>query len=242
MAGDLFDFNLFANTCAGSASTGGGGDMFKVVARKHAIENSHHTVDATGSCEHALEKSYYCSMNATTSGDYKLDVYHLIPGGLKGYYFTDSFLDDSRLDMVRIDASLNFTWGSGPVTRFARDYLSVRWEGYVRPMHSETYSFWLDVDDHARLWIDGNLLIDWWTLPGAPSSMLHAEYKINALETYEIVLEYRDILGNATSRLLWSSDSTPITAIPSSSLYYRVSSCRGLWCSLLLSYSYSDFH
>ena len=101
-------------------------------------------------------------------------------------------------------------------------------------------SFWLDVDDHARLWIDGNLLIDWWTFPAAPSSMLHAEYNFTAFETYEIVLEYRDILGNATSRLLWSSDSTPITAVPSSSLYYRVSCGCGMWCSLLLSYYYSD--
>jgi len=223
VAGTSFRFDLFANTCSGDASTGDD-DMFKVIARKLVSEESPletDMVDAIGHCVHSLENAYACEINATTSGNYELDVYLLIPGGLKGFYFTDNVLDNSRLDMIRTDAVVNFTWGTGPVTTFGRDFVSVRWEGYVRPMHTETYTFWLDVDDHARLWIDGHLLIDWWTFP-LSSSMLHAEHNLTEFETHEIILEYRDILGNATARLMWSSESTPIATIPSSSLFYKV--------------------
>ena len=227
MAGESFQFDLTARTCAGDPSAKGD-DLFKVVA--HRLVSGESTVDATGDCTHSLENVYTCQVNATTSGNYGLDVYHLIPGGLKGSYFTDNDLDDSRLDVIRTDAVVNFTWGTGPVTRFGRDFVSVRWEGYVRPKHSETYTFWLDADDHVRLWIDGHLLIDWWTFPRS-SSMLRAEYDLRELETHEIVLEYREILGNATARLLWSSKSTPIATIPSSSLFYKV--CT-LFCKLAM--------
>jgi hypothetical protein len=224
LAGYSLQFNLFAKSCAGDVSMEGA-DMFKVVARKLTSEESYvgaDTVNAIGGCAHSIENAYVCAVNATTSGNYKVDIYHIIPGGLRGYYFSDNFLDNTRLGMVRTDASVNFTWGTGPVTTFGRDFVSVRWEGYLRPTHSETYTFWLDIDDHARLWIDGNLLIDWWSFSPA-LSMLHAKHTLTAFELYDIILEYRDILGNATARLLWSSESTPITTIPSSSLFYKVS-------------------
>lgn len=224
VAGESFQFDLTTNTCSGDVSVDGD-DLFKVVARQlvsgETSRENIDAVDAVGTCTYSLENIYTCQVKATTSGNYELDVYHLIPGGLKGYYFTDNVLDDSRLDITRIDAAVNFTWGTGPVTSFGRDFVSVRWEGYVRPTHTETYTFWLDVDDHARLWIDGHLLIDWWTFPGV-SSMLHAEHDLNEFETHEIVLEYREVLGNATARLLWSSTSTPIATVPSSSLFYKV--------------------
>ena len=222
VAGQSFLFDLYANTCSGSTSAKGD-DEFKVVARKLASESSplgSDVIDATGSCTLSLENVYTCEVNATTSGTYELDVHQLIPGGLRGYYFTDNFFDKSILDVTRTDAVVNFTWATGPVTTFGRDFVSVRWEGYVRPNFSETYTFWLDVDDHARLWIDGHLLIDWWTFPHA-SSMLRADHVLSEFETHEIILEYRDLLGNATARLLWSSENTPITTIPSSSLFYK---------------------
>ena len=113
----------------------------------------------------------------------------------------------------------------GAVTTFGRDFVSVRWEGYVMPSFSETYTFWLDVDDHVRLWIDGILLIDSWAISSVStgSNLLHAEHDLTALHAHEVIMEYREISGNATARLLWSSASTQLTAIPSSSLYYKVS-------------------
>lgn len=222
-AGTPFEFSVHAKTCAGEHQVVGG-DEIKVEAHKVGAENVPYGFDApvtVGKCDDADDGSYACDVNATISGHYELDVYQLIPGGLKGYYYTDNYLSKERLDIVRTDAVVNFTWGTGAVTTFGRDFVSVRWEGYVRPSASETYTFWLDVDDHARLWVDGILLIDSWAF-SPTSGMLHVNHDLAAYETHQLVLEYREILGNATSRLLWSSKSTPLAAIPSSCLFYKV--------------------
>ena len=224
VAGTLFKFNVFTKTCAGNDQNFGG-DFLKVVANKLGATDVPHGFDDSpviGIVDDMGNGSYACSLNATATGNYELSVFQLIPGGLRGYYYTDNFLSDSRLDLIRTDAMINFTWGTGPVTTFGRDFVSVRWEGYVRPLFSETYTFWLDIDDHIRLWIDGILLIDYWTF-SPTTGLLRADHDLIAFETYEIILEYRDILHNATARLLWSSLSTPITAIPPSSLIYKVS-------------------
>ncbi|KAL7553689.1 hypothetical protein ACHAWF_017014 [Thalassiosira exigua] len=221
-AGIPVEFDIFAKTCAGQSQETGG-DTMRIEAHKVGADMVPFGFDAPMAVDNCIDSddgSYGCNVNLTTAGLYKLDVYQLVPGGLKGSYYTDNFLSNDRLDLVRTDAVVNFTWGTGAVTTFGRDFVSIRWEGYVQPIFSELYTFWLDIDDHARLWVDGILLIDYWAF-APPSGVLKAEHKLNALEPTEVVLEYRDVLGNATARLLWSSASTPRTAIPSSSLLYK---------------------
>lgn len=220
-AGTPVRFTVLAKTCGGNDQSIGG-DLMKVEARKVG-EASLLYPPTQGSCADLGNGTYECCANATISGNYEVNVYQLVPGGLSGSYYTDNYLSKERLDVVRTDAVVNFTWGAGAVTTLGRDFVSVRWEGYVRSSYSETYTFWLDVDDHARLWIDGTLLIDSWTF-SPNTSMLHAEHDLNAMDTHHVVLEYREVTGNATCRLLWSSAHTPLTSIPSTSLFYKVSS------------------
>ena len=246
-AGDLLDFTVYAKSCDGNDQQIGG-DVMRVEAHRTVAANIPQGFDVpitVGRCIDLDDGTYACEVNATASGKYEVDVYQLVPGGLKGFYYTDSYLSEERLDLVRTDAGVNFTWGMGAVTTLGRDFVSVRWEGYVKPSFSETYTFWLDVDEHARLWIDGVLLIDSWTF-SPTSRMLHAEYDLNALEPIELVLEYREILGNATARLLWSSASTPLAAIPSSSLFYKVRmvTCfhnKSVWTQLICCVHYFSF-
>ena len=91
--------------------------------------------------------------------------------------------------------------------------MSIRWEGYIRPLTLDSYTFALDIDDHARLWIDGNLLLNSWAF-SPTSDLLYAEHDLTALGTHEVVIEYRNVLGDATARLLWSATSTPPSALP----------------------------
>lgn len=222
-AGTPFAFNVIAKACNGNDQVDGG-DFIQVEARKVGDTKVPYRFNApltANLCEDFDDGSYECKVNATVSGKYWLDVYQIIPGGLRGYYYTDNYLTEDLLDIVRTDAVVNFTLGTGPVTPFGRDFVSVRWEGYVMPAISETFTFWLDVDDHCRLYVDGVLLIDNW-LTAPPSELLRAKLELVAFEPHQIVLEYRDVVGNATARLLWSSPSTPLAAIPSSSLFYKV--------------------
>ena len=230
-AGQLLKFSVFAKTCGGNDQSAGG-DVVRVEAHKVGKNVLDTPIITIGACDDNENGTYACNLNATSSGNYELDVYQLVPGGLKGYYYTDNYLSDERLDNVRTDAVVNFTWGMGAVTTFGRDFVSVRWEGYIMPSFSETYTLWLDVDDHVRLWVDGILLIDSWAFssPTPTSGLLRAEYDLTALTPHEVIIEYREIRGNAKARLLWSSESAPITtAIPSSSLFYKVSSSLNLF-------------
>ncbi len=198
--------------------------MFKVHATKIDSEKSIQAFNNPAIISEVLDMndgSYEFTINSNVTGTFDLVVFQLVQGGLKGHYFADEYLNDTRLHTVRIDSVVNFTWGAGPLTTFGNDFISVRWEGFVQPKFSETYTFWLDMDDHARLWIDGILIIDWWGFPPS-SGLLNAEYDLVAFEAHYIVLEYRDISFSGTARLLWSSENTPIQAIPSSSLFYKV--------------------
>lgn len=221
LAGVPMQFTVNAVSCSGQAQTSGG-DVYMAVARKISTSEETTAVIPTfvGSFLDVGDGTYQGSVNVTSSGHYQLDVYLLVPGGLKGSYFTDAFLSTQRLDFVRTDAAVNFTFGTGPITTFGRDFASVRWEGVIMPEFSEIYTFWLDIDDQARLWIDDELIIDLWDI--SPSSpMGHAECELRAYKPHEILLEYRDITGNATAKLLWSSQSTPLSTIPSTNLFYK---------------------
>ena len=128
-AGQLLQFAVVAKTCGGNDQSAGG-DVVRVEA--HKVGKNVLVLEDTpfitiGACDDNENGTYACNVNATSSGNYELDVYQLVPGGLKGYYYTDNYLSDERLDNVRTDAVVNFTWGMGAVTTFGRDFVSVRW-------------------------------------------------------------------------------------------------------------------
>ena len=89
--------------------------------------------------------------------------------GLQGDYFSDSAL--TNLQLSRIDANVNFNWGTGAVAPgVGPDNFSVRWAGKVVPRFAETYTFYTQSDDGVRLWVNGQLLIDDWNKHGSPSA------------------------------------------------------------------------
>jgi len=54
---------------------------------------------------------------------------------------------------------VNFTWGNGRIIPRGSDYISIRWTGVLKAAWGLTY-FKINADDHARLWINGDLKID----------------------------------------------------------------------------------
>jgi len=79
-------------------------------------------------------------------------------GWLARYYPNSTFADSPTL--VRVDPNVtdgnNGIWGAGsPDPSIAADTFSVRWTGQVQPQFSETYTFVVNADDSARLWING---------------------------------------------------------------------------------------
>jgi GH43 family beta-xylosidase len=144
-------------------------------------------------------------------------------GGLLGQYFHNA--NFTGLAAERIEA-VDFSWDSeGPAAGVHPDFFSVRWSGQIEAKYSETYVFRTVSDDGVRLWVDGQLLIDNWTVHTA-----HVDSSSMALQAgqrYDIRLEYYDNAGASQIRLQWSSPSQALEAIPAAQLYPSPSGLRG---------------
>ena len=124
------------------------------------------------------------------------------PGGLWGEYFKGKAFNTSVLQ--RLDSTVNFTWGAAsPAPAVPVDGFSVRWTGSITPDVTQAYTFSTVSDDGVRLWVNGQLLIDNWTLHGATENT--GTVTLNAGISYPIKMEYYDNTGSATARLLWTA-------------------------------------
>jgi len=83
--------------------------------------------------------------------------------GLSGSYYQGTSLSGTPL-LTRVDSTIDFTWGGGsPDSNIPSDGFSVRWIGEVQARSSEIYTFYINHDDGARVWVNDVLIIDNWT-------------------------------------------------------------------------------
>jgi hypothetical protein len=139
------------------------------------------------------------------------------PGtGLTGRYYDNK--DFTALRVTRTDATVNFSWGSGaPSMGVGADTFSVSWTGTIQAPASGTYTFYTVSDDGIRLWVNGQLIINNWTLHGptenSGSIVLAGGVKV------ALKLEYYENTGGATARLLWSGPGISKQVVPQSALF-----------------------
>lgn len=155
-------------------------------------------------------------------GDYTLRAHLAVPGGLLGEYFGDAFLGHGTggaSALVRVDARVHFDWGAGPLSGAGgADYVSVRWTGRVLAPHTEVFTFHLDADDNVRLWVDGQLVVDRWDRPCGEYAFGKARLVQGRL--VDVLLEYRELQGDAKITLSWESASQAKEIVPASALYH----------------------
>jgi hypothetical protein len=122
--------------------------------------------------------------------------------GIRASYYNN--LTFYGTPVTRIDPTINFDWGYGsPDPRIGPDIFSARWEGKVVPRFSGIYTFYTLADDGARLWVNGQLLVDDWNAhpPQEHSGTIHLE----AGQKYDIRFDYGENVQGAVAVLLWSS-------------------------------------
>lgn len=227
ISGEQLDYVLHAVTCNGDPQSAGGDRFFTKASPVFAT-------DLNFSCSNASivdnnDGSYSGGLILTNAGDYNLGVYQLVPGGLLGHYYNTASLSTSAIDIKRVDAAVNFTWGDGPITSVVTDFASVRWDGCVIGDKTDWYVFSVlfKLGDHVRLWIDDNLLIDIHGIDerrevNDAENLNSAKHHLRRGEAYEITLEYRDLSGGESNVILfWSSPRIPKQVIPSSNLFYK---------------------
>jgi autotransporter-associated beta strand protein len=138
--------------------------------------------------------------------------------GLTGkYYDTETF---GTLVTTRTDASINFNFASaipaGTAITAATTY-SVAWSGQIEPAYSELYTFFVTVDDGARLWVDDQLIVQrtYYQAPGE----LRGQIRLKAGHRVNVRLEFIQQGGPASAKLEWASASQTKQVVPTNRLY-----------------------
>lgn len=121
--------------------------------------------------------------------------------GWKGEYFNNRDLRGAPV-LVRDDPDVNFRWPAGtvPGSNVPGTNFSVRWTRTVT-FTAGDYQFFLQVDDGARLFFDGRMLIDAWR--DQPPTTYNAVVKGVTAGQHTVVVEYYQASGDATAFVSW---------------------------------------
>jgi len=146
--------------------------------------------------------------------------------GLTGNYYTNAnatYANSANFSPAnlkitnRLDATVDFTWGTTTTPIANNGYYTVRWTGQVQPQYSETYYFVANTDDGVKLWVNDQLIIDNWASKSA--SDLTGSINLQANVRYNIKMEYFQLTGSAVAHLSWYSPSQAKQVIPTARLY-----------------------
>ncbi|MCP4610289.1 MAG: hypothetical protein GY845_16385 [Planctomycetes bacterium] len=135
--------------------------------------------------------------------------------GLRGEYYHGSAGNPWRdLIMVRIDPTIDFSWGDGsPDPSINVDGFTVRWTGMIEVPASAIYTFHTQTDDGIRLYVNGQLIINNWTDHGGTHDS--GDISLKTGQKYEIIMEWYENGGGAICELSWESSTIAREAIPS---------------------------
>ena len=90
-------------------------------------------------------------------GSYALAVRQLTPGGLAADFFDNQWLQGPPV-VSRVAETVDFAWGTGLITPYGRDYVSIRFQGKVVAPSTEIYTLIVDADEGVRMWWNHTLV------------------------------------------------------------------------------------
>jgi hypothetical protein len=134
------------------------------------------------------------------------------PPGLVASYFNSA--DFTGTPIRRIDSAIDFDYGYAgrPFSDFNVNNWSVRWEGLIKAETSETYTFYVDGANSAKLWINGQQVITTGT---------YGSINLVAGQWYSFRMDYHQTEGWKTAKLQWSSNSISQQIVPSMQFTYE---------------------
>ncbi len=116
--------------------------------------------------------------------------------GWQGAYYAGTELSGGP-KFVRTDRAVNFHWGDqSPDTRLDTDHFSVRWTRVIN-FRGGVYRFSMMADDGARIWVDGELVLDAWEIE--PGATHEADVTLPPGE-HSVVIDYFEEMGHATAQ------------------------------------------
>jgi len=118
-----------------------------------------------------------------------------------------------------IDPVIDFSWGdTSPGCEVSNDFWNMRWRGFIQPLYSETYTFYLTVNDMGRVWINNQLVVDGW-YASSSGQTITGTVELVAGQRFPVRVDFAEKAGDARVKLEWSSESTPREVVPQRQLY-----------------------
>jgi hypothetical protein len=123
--------------------------------------------------------------------------------------------------LTRLDPTVDFDFSTGsPDPSLPADLFQIRWHGQVQPLYGDTYIFSTTSDDGARLWVNGQLVVNRWQNQSATTAS--GTVALQAGQRYDVLMEYFENTSVASVQLSWSSIHQPPQVIPMTQLYPSV--------------------
>lgn len=113
-----------------------------------------------------------------------------------GAYYNNTLLSGTPA-LTRADAAIDFSWPNAPAAGVNADYFSVRWSKSAT-LPAGRYTFSVTHDDGARIYVDGQLIIDNW-YPQVPTSFTR-DVDLSA-GPHTLTMEYYHTWGGAVADL-----------------------------------------
>jgi LysM repeat protein len=121
-------------------------------------------------------------------------------GAWTGEYFANRDLAGAP-NFVRQDPAIAFDWGTwGPGGGIGANNFSVRWNR-VENFAGGTYRFTATVDDGIRIWVDGQLILDYWRI--GPATTVSCDHFLSPGQ-HTIRVEYFQAEGVAVVYLKYA--------------------------------------
>lgn len=137
--------------------------------------------------------------------------------GLIASYYANETLSGPPV-LTRIEPVIDHNWGSGsPATVVPAESFSARWDGEIQTRFTEAYTLTFRTDDGVRVWLDGQLVVNYWNLRSAADS--NYSFNAEAGRRYRIRIDYYEHTGLAVASLRWDSASEIAGPIPTSQLF-----------------------
>jgi YVTN family beta-propeller protein len=158
--------------------------------------------------------------SATVSTGFTLEVLGISGAdgsGLLGEYFAGPVATGAPVAQ-RVEAP-NFNWGAAAaVPGVPADGFSVRWSGWIDGTGSAATVIQTVIDGAVRVWIDGQLVIDAWTVQNGSANS--ASVLLDAGKRHSIVIDYYKLAGTGSFSLNWQPPGAEaLMPVPQSRLY-----------------------
>jgi chitodextrinase len=141
--------------------------------------------------------------------------------GLRGMYYNNMSVSGTPV-IYNLASPVAYDWGEGksaPAYGVRGTRFSAQWEGYVSVPTSDTYTFYTNTDDGARLWVNNKEVVNEWR---DHSLKQYSGTMYVKAGTYPIVMQYYQNKGDDAASLLWSSSTIQKQIIPATDLYEKI--------------------